>query len=331
MKYGFVIAFLLILSDISLSRSIKVVSESFSLKKEGTRLSPPHHTALIHLSTDHSIDPISAGIRWTWNNWFTYQDSFGTLMSFRDNQRHWQIAIDLPTGIQTIEYAMFSDTHSGRVWGAQNQTVSIKSHWSPQPHAGGDPNWQSNVEPDLSPYNLLTWGSSVCDGWGGTQGWVWQLENLFKSFSGPSIIHGSTPGHKTSDKFSELERLQSADFVMICLSLGNQGLDQTQTQNQAQQIGQWFLHDLVHADGYGHDIKSLVKEVTDRGAIPIITLPYPKGNYSVEHCRTLLATNIHLQSLPLATINHLSILLTNSGAKKRFMGNAVLPSFKTRI
>lgn len=97
-----------------------------------------------------------------------------------------------------------------------------------------------DVVNDLSAKALAMWGSSVCDGFSvpsGT-GWPWTVEKKLAEIHGPKVLHVSTSGHVTDSKESSVERnkVKSADFVVVCLSLGNQGLGNTATEQSAQAV-----------------------------------------------------------------------------------------------
>lgn len=161
---------------------------------------------------------------------------------------------------------------------------------------------------------IVSWGSSVCDGWGASdRGWMWQLEGAL-SHLGANILHRSTPGHKTEDKETQIERekILGADFVIVCLSLGNQGLDQAVNESQAYEIAQWYLEDIFFdEDPFDGDPESMVEYIRSIGAVPIVALAYPKANYSSLQCRQLVDANIYQQTLGVPMINHFSA--TNAG------------------
>lgn len=169
---------------------------------------------------------------------------------------------------------------------------------------------------DLSYNTLATWGSSVCDGAGAFSGagWAHQLEKKLHSINGPIVLHRSTPGHNTDRKetWEERDKVRNADFVMVCLSLGNQGLERAGSNEDAQGIVNWYLDDLFHDRNPNNgDPISIVNYIKSIGAIPIVTLAYPKGDYNSMHCRKLVEANIIQQNLGVATINHLGT--TNAG------------------
>lgn len=78
---------------------------------------------------------------------------------------------------------------------------------------------------ELSDQVLATWGSSVCDGYSvaSRAAWPWTLEEKLAQIKGPKVSHMSTSGHTTDSKESAIERAKVADanFVVVCLSLGN--------------------------------------------------------------------------------------------------------------
>lgn len=161
---------------------------------------------------------------------------------------------------------------------------------------------------------IVSWGSSVCDGWGASErGWMWQLEDALIQ-QGAVVLHRSTPGHKTEDKETQSERqkISGADYVIVCLSLGNQGLDQAATESDAYGLVQWYLEDLYYdEDTNDGDPVSLVNYIRSLGAEPIVTLAYPKANYNPMQCRQLVDANIYQQQLGVPVINHFSA--TNAG------------------
>jgi lysophospholipase L1-like esterase len=135
---------------------------------------------------------------------------------------------------------------------------------------------------DLSDRVLATWGSSVCDGFSVPAGtaWPWTLEKKLTEIHGPKVLHASTSGHTTDSKESALERskVESADFVVVCLSLGNQGLGNATTDASAQAVVDSYIDDIFtdESDTDGDPV-SMVHFIESRAAQPIVTLVYPDG------------------------------------------------------
>jgi hypothetical protein len=169
---------------------------------------------------------------------------------------------------------------------------------------------------NLSDESLAMWGSSVCDGFSvpsGT-GWPWTVEKRFAEIKGPKVLHVSTPGHTTDSKESSLERnkVKSADFVVVCLSLGNQGLGSATTEASAQAVVDSYLDDIFTDDSDSDgDPVSLVNYIKSLGAHPIVTLVYPMAEYNTLHCQHVVKANILQQAYGIPTINHLGP--TNAG------------------
>lgn len=163
---------------------------------------------------------------------------------------------------------------------------------------------------DLSDKTLATWGSSVCDGFsvpGGT-GWPWTLQKRLAEINGLKVLHASTSGHDTNSKESSLERskVRSADFVVVCLSLGNQGLGSAATETRAQAVVSSYLNDIFTDDDPGDgDPVSMVNYIKSLGAYPIVTLVYPMAQYNTMHCQQVVRANILQQASGIATVNHL--------------------------
>jgi hypothetical protein len=160
------------------------------------------------------------------------------------------------------------------------------------------------------------WGSSVCDGYSVASGtaWPWTLEKKLSEINGPKVLHVSTPGQNTDSKESaiELRKIESADFVVVCLSLGNQGLGSAATEASAQAVADSYLDDIFTDDSdQDGDPVSMVNYIKSLGAYPIVTLVYPMAGYSDLHCKQVVAANILQQTLGVATINHLGS--TNAG------------------
>jgi hypothetical protein len=173
-----------------------------------------------------------------------------------------------------------------------------------------------SVTADLSEKSLAMWGSSVCDGFSvpsGT-GWPWTVEKRLAEIKGPKVLHVSTSGHATDSKESSLERskIESADFVIVCLSLGNQGLGSAATEQSAQAVVDSYLDDIFTDDNdRDGDPVSLVNYIKSRGAYPIVTLVYPMAGYTTMHCQHVVQANILQQAYGIATVNHLGS--TNAG------------------
>lgn len=169
---------------------------------------------------------------------------------------------------------------------------------------------------NLSDQVLATWGSSVCDGYSVPSGtaWPWTLEEKFAAIGGPKVSHVSTPGHNTDSKDSAIERrkVAGANFVVVCLSLGNQGLGSATTDGSAQAVVDSYLDDIFtdHDDSDG-DPESMVDYIQSLGAYPIVTLVYPMAGYNTMHCKHVVEANIAQQSYGFPTINHLGA--TNAG------------------
>jgi hypothetical protein len=173
-----------------------------------------------------------------------------------------------------------------------------------------------NLVDDLSGKVLAAWGSSVCDGFGvpSNAGWPWSLEKSMAQINGPRVVHVSTSGHDTNSKESSLERskIESADFVVICLSLGNQGLGNATTESSAQATVDSYLEDIFTDDSDSDgDPVSMVNYIRSVGAYPIVTLVYPMAGYSTLHCQHVVAANILQQTMGVPTVNHLGS--TNAG------------------
>ncbi len=169
---------------------------------------------------------------------------------------------------------------------------------------------------DLSDRVLAMWGSSVCDGFGVPSGtaWPWTVEKTLAEIKGPKVLHVSTGGHNTGSKSSSLERrkIESADFVVVCLSLGNQGLGSAATAGSAQAVVDSYLDDIfTDDDDSDGDPVSMVNYIKSLGAYPIVTLVYPMAAYSTLHCQQVVAANILQQAYGIATVNHLGS--TNAG------------------
>lgn len=169
---------------------------------------------------------------------------------------------------------------------------------------------------DLSDHVLATWGSSVCDGFAvpAGSGWAWSLERKLAEIRGPDVSHQSTGGHNTNSKESARERAKvaSADFVVVCLSLGNQGLGSASSESRVQGVVDGYLDDIFTDDSERDgDPESLVSYIESLGAFPIVTLVYPMRDYNTTQCRGLVEANIVQQSYGIPTINHLGT--TNAG------------------
>jgi hypothetical protein len=202
-----------------------------------------------------------------------------------------------------------SPAAKGSMAGASSQSAMDAG----QPKSGRVP---GNVVDNLSDKVLAMWGSSVCDGFSvpsGT-GWPWTVEKSLAKINGPKVLHVSTSGQNTDSKESLLERskIESADFVVVCLSLGNQGLGSATTEASAQAVVDSYLDDIftddTDSDG---DPVSLVNYIKSLGAYPIVTLVYPMAEYNTLHCRHVVQANILQQSYGIATVNHLGP--TNAG------------------
>jgi hypothetical protein len=163
---------------------------------------------------------------------------------------------------------------------------------------------------ELSNQTLASWGSSVCDGYSVPPGagWPWLLGKKLDEIKGPKMLYASTPGQTTDSKESALERskVASANFVVVCLSLGNQGLGSALTEASAQAVVDSYLDDIFtdHSDGDGDPV-SMVDYIKSLNAYPIVTLVYPMADYNTMHCRHLVQANIIQQSYGIPTINHL--------------------------
>lgn len=173
-----------------------------------------------------------------------------------------------------------------------------------------------NKVDNLSDKALAMWGSSVCDGFSVPSGaaWPWTVEKRLAEISGPKVLHVSTSGHNTNNKESSLERskVESADFVVVCLSLGNQGLGSATTEASAQTVVDSYLDDIFTDDSdTDGDPVSMVNFIRSLGAHPIVTLVYPMAEYSTLHCQHVVKANILQQTYGVATINHLGS--TNAG------------------
>ena len=163
---------------------------------------------------------------------------------------------------------------------------------------------------DLADKVLATWGSSVCDGVGADRGkgWTDQLEKYYAAGSGPQLLHRSTPGHKTDSKESRAERnkVLSANYAIICLSLGNQGLARARSESQAKRVIDSYLDDIFwDVDPADGDPVSMVSYLRSIGVTPIITLAYGNSFYQPWQCEKLVQANILQQSLGVPSINHL--------------------------
>ena len=184
------------------------------------------------------------------------------------------------------------------------------------PDAGRPDRDPSPVVHDLSDKALAMWGSSVCDGFSvpsGT-GWPWKVEKKLADIHGPKVMHVSTSGHTTDSKETSLERakIRAADFVVVCLSLGNQGLGSAATDASAQAVVDSYVDDMFTDDEDGDgDPVSLVNYIQSLGAHPIVTLVYPMAGYSSLHCKHVVEANILQQAFGIATVNHLGP--TNAG------------------
>jgi hypothetical protein len=173
-----------------------------------------------------------------------------------------------------------------------------------------------NVVHDLSDQVLAMWGSSVCDGYmvPSGAGWPWKVEKKFAEIHGPKVLQVSTVGHTTDSKESTVERnkVKSANFVVICLSLGNQNLSSATTDASAQSIVDAYLDDIFTDDSdTDGDPVSLVNYIKSLGAYPIVALVYPMAEYNTMHCRHVVEANILQQAYGIPTINHLGP--TNAG------------------
>lgn len=173
-----------------------------------------------------------------------------------------------------------------------------------------------NVVDNLADKSLAMWGSSVCDGFSvpAGAGWPWKVEKSFTQISGPKVLHVSTPGQNTDSKESMLERskIEAADFVVICLSLGNQGLGSAVSESSAQAVVDSYVDDMFTDDSDSDgDPVSMVNYIKSLGAYPIVTLVYPMADYNTMHCQHVVKANILQQTYGVATVNHLGP--TNAG------------------
>jgi hypothetical protein len=172
------------------------------------------------------------------------------------------------------------------------------------------------VVDNLADKSLAMWGSSVCDGFSvpSGAGWPWTVEKSFTKNSVPKLLHVSTRGQYTDSIESELERskIEAADFVVVCLSLGNQGLGSAVSESSAQAVVDSYVDDIFTDDSDSDgDPVSLVHYIKALGAYPIVTLVYPMADYNTLHCQHVVKANILQQTFGVATINHLGP--TNAG------------------
>lgn len=182
-----------------------------------------------------------------------------------------------------------------------------------KPDSGPPPR---KVVDNLSDKALAMWGSSVCDGFSVPSGaaWPWLVEKRLTELKGPKVLHVSTSGHNTDSKGSALERskIEPADFVVVCLSLGNQGLGSAATESSAQAVVDSYVDDIFTDDSDSDgDPVSMVNYIKSLGAHPIVTLVYPMADYNTLHCQQVVKANILQQTYGIPTVNHLGS--TNAG------------------
>ncbi|SMF70101.1 hypothetical protein SAMN06296036_12591 [Pseudobacteriovorax antillogorgiicola] len=284
-----------------------------SLKDSGTwpispglEASPPESGVWIDIETFGFMTAV--GIRYTTDGWNSFKDVQARYEGGLDGERsQWGVDLALQDGISLVEFVVYGDSNSGRIWDqGGNHTVGAQSYWIQETERrfqSGEGDYS-----DLSSYSVAMWGSSVCNGTGaeGGKSWVALLEEQWQRMNGPQIIQASYPGHNTNDKErqQEFDKIQGSDFVVLCLSMGNHGLERQKTEESAFQITQWYLNDMFYDQVADSDPESLIHRIRQMGAEPIVALVYPKGDYQKRHCEQVVKANIIQQSWQVPTINY---------------------------
>jgi len=154
-------------------------------------------------------------------------------------------------------------------------------------------------------------GSSVamgCSAWM-LRGWAWQLGQTLHAHFGHQLVNRSELGANVSStiaRFSQVVAPEQPDIVIIALSLGNEGLASSTSQQQRKAIQRRFENGL----------QQLIKMTRELGALPILGGVYPNGDYTSDHYAILQETHQRMMSWDVPVLDWLSALDDGRGRWK---------------
>lgn len=173
---------------------------------------------------------------------------------------------------------------------------------------------------------VVIWGSSVAQGIGDESmsgGYSGRLQRLLEP-RGWMVVDRSRPGDNTTtiaSRFEPAEPRDSAiryltdaapDYVVIGLSLGNEGIAQcqmgqttgcTSTPEQAEQV----------FEGFANGLQELVARTRAAGMIPIVTLPYARLDFSEREYAFTRRMNLLINSWNVPSVNLLGAIDDGQG------------------
>lgn len=152
-------------------------------------------------------------------------------------------------------------------------------------------------------------GSSVAAGNGATAFWMtWAfMFNQEMSARGFTTYNNSIPGNNVAAVNARLHTdalSYNPDYVIIGLSLGNEGLAEAATDAAREAV----------YETYQNGISQAIRTIRQHGAIPVIAGVYPRGDYTATHRVYLLRFNRWLETQGVICWDFLSALDNGSGA-----------------
>jgi lysophospholipase L1-like esterase len=154
---------------------------------------------------------------------------------------------------------------------------------------------------------VLVVGSSVamgCSAWR-LQGWAWHLEQALKSRYDARLLNRSILGANTGKIKSILPPLltvEKPDFVIISLSLGNEGLPYSHPRDHI------FIQ-----ERFEKGLQALLEMTRATGAKPILGGVYPHATYTPEQTAILRQTQERMQRWDVPLLDWFSVLEDGQG------------------
>ena len=167
------------------------------------------------------------------------------------------------------------------------------------------------------PSEIVVLGSSVAAGVGAspqnTNGWAWRMKTLLEtppplvpgSLVAWNVHNASIPGNNTTAVINRFQNdvaipRAGADFVMISLSLANEGLINASNPQAV-------------FDSFKNGVEDIIESCRAADMVPVVTLCYPQNLYDAEEYSYVRRMNLLLNTWDVPSVNFLGAIDDGSG------------------